>query len=466
MFFVRNIYLWIIVFTLFVGGGFLFLCSFTYYTQLKEQIISSKTQQLKVITPMLAGRDYKPSDKKLNSTLDELFGSDKKVSFARALDTESGRILSSITPGESGAFFDKWVNFKEGKIVSQSRRVEDTEVRSLTYQKDDFVLWLGINKNRILHSTLWFLAKQALFVAVVILILIYLFYYLERRYLLGPMKKLRSAIQDLGEEKFAYSKKKAPKSLGELLASFNDIARDIRSLLKHQEQAAEMKTDFISTTAHQLRTPLSGINWALESVLMDPDNTLKDSQKKRLKRAHKKSKELIKMVKGLLMSSSLEKGKLGFHYEKFDLIGMTKQIIEDEKKQAEEVGVELYFRELQKDKMQVKADKERIKWVIRNLVENAIRYTDEEGSVKVNMEIKQGMAQTAVEDNGMGIAEEDKEHIFERFYRSERAIQKHNEGNGLGLYIVKRIIEQHEGEIWFSSQKGQGTTFFFTLPLG
>ena len=251
------------------------------------------------------------------------------------------------------------------------------------------------------------------------------------------------------------------------MASFNDIAEDVKKALKEEKRSAEIKTEFISTTAHQLRTPLSGINWALESLQQDPKGTLTASQEKLLDRAHKKTQELVGMVKSLLMTSSLEKGQLGFHYENFELIELAEDVIKEEEGKAEKAGVELHFEEPKEDSFGVKADKERIRWVFRNLIENAIRYTDEDGWVKVKMDLQDQSKKVlvSVADNGIGISSEDRSHIFEKFYRTERAIEKHNEGNGLGLFIVKRIVEHHQGQIWFDSRQGEGTTFYFTLPI-
>jgi len=290
---------------------------------------------------------------------------------------------------------------------------------------------------------------------------------LERKYLLRPMRELRDTMKELGEDKFVYSEKDIPKSFGGLLSSFNSISQDIKSVLKHEKKSTEIKTEFISTTAHQLRTPLSGINWALESLKADPNDNLTNSQKKLVNRAHKKIQELIKMVKSLLMTSSLEKGQLGFHYENFDIVELAQDIIEEEKKNAKETGVELKLEYKESDIPKIRGDKERIKWVFRNLIENGIRYT---GSgkiiiVKIKFNKEEKDILVSVTDNGIGISEKDRSHIFEKFYRSERAIQKHNEGNGLGLFIVKKIIEHHKGKIWFETEKEEGTTFYFTLPI-
>ena len=112
----------------------------------------------------------------------------------------------------------------------------------------------------------------------------------------------------------------------------------------------------------------------------------------------------------------------------------------------------------------VYVDKERIRWVIRNLIENAIRYGREGGEVLVTLAREHQKLLVSVKDNGIGIAPESQQHIFEKFFRSSEAKRKRNDGSGIGLFIVRNIINYHGGRIWFESIEGVGTTFFFTIP--
>jgi signal transduction histidine kinase len=128
--------------------------------------------------------------------------------------------------------------------------------------------------------------------------------------------------------------------------------------------------------------------------------------------------------------------------------------------------VALFFAKSGESIPKVMADSERIKWVLSNLIENAIRYTPAEGSVQLSVSTGMGRVIVRVKDTGIGIKEEDKSSIFERFYRAQNAIEKEQAGNGLGLYIARTIAKDHGGDLIFESNKdGPGTTFTFSLAL-
>ena len=224
-----------------------------------------------------------------------------------------------------------------------------------------------------------------------------------------------------------------------------------------------MKSDFISTAAHQLRTPLTGIRWALEALEKEP---LPESQMVLVQNAVSKSKDLVSVVGTLLDISSIESGKYKYTFEPVVLSELVQQVAADFLPLAQETQVSLRYEAPVESIPPVHADRDRIIWVLNNLIENAIRYTPEGGSVSLAVTRTTDRVLVTVRDTGIGIAQEDKNNIFERFYRAGNAIAKENKGSGLGLYIARTIATDHGGDLTFAANTaGPGTTFLLSMPI-
>jgi signal transduction histidine kinase len=224
-----------------------------------------------------------------------------------------------------------------------------------------------------------------------------------------------------------------------------------------------VKTDFISTAAHQLRTPLTGIRWALEALEKDD---LTEGQRQMVADAINKSKDLVAIVGMLLDISSIESGKHKYNFQPLSLQNLVALVVNDFKHLSDECGIHLAYQIPQQGLPNVRADHEQIKWVLNNLVENAIRYTPKGGTVNVSVVTAPKRVQVLVRDTGIGISAKDRNNIFERFYRADNAVAKENKGNGLGLYIARTIATDHGGDLNFSANEGSpGTTFTLSLPL-
>jgi signal transduction histidine kinase len=248
----------------------------------------------------------------------------------------------------------------------------------------------------------------------------------------------------------------------ELVKVFLEFTNNVEKVHERDMEISRVKTDFISTAAHQLRTPLTGIRWALEALAKEP---LSESQQLLVQDAANKSRDLVTIVGTLLDISSIESGKHKYVFTSLVLSDLVALVTNDFKHFAEEKSVTLVYDVPQVQFPNVRADRDQIKWVLNNLIENAIRYTPSGGSVKVSLAPAPGRLQVMVRDTGIGIAPEDRNNIFERFYRADNAIAKENKGNGLGLYIARTIATDHGGDLNFSgNDNGPGTTFTLSLP--
>ena len=237
--------------------------------------------------------------------------------------------------------------------------------------------------------------------------------------------------------------------------------------LTREENLRKIQSDFITIAAHQLRTPLSGLNWILDVLSQNETGPLNETQKDLLEKAKAALSESIETVEDLLNAAQIEEGKFGFEFSLNDLEKIIETTLAKFKPIAEKNNIKLIFYRLKPPLNPIVIDPLRIKLVMEILIDNAIKYNVLNGEVRIKLEILKDrpFVMVSVEDTGIGISEEEKEKVFTKFFRSQKVVKKETLGTGLGLYLAKNIIERHGGKIWFKSEENRGTTFYFTLPL-
>ncbi len=241
---------------------------------------------------------------------------------------------------------------------------------------------------------------------------------------------------------------------------FVSIQRDITKA----KEVDRMKTEFISLASHQLRAPLAAIRWGLESLLDGIAGTLTENQKLYTKDAYDSTTRMVDLVGGLLNVSRIESGRLVVEPVMTDVKALVESVIKEVTVLAKEKNHNISFR-AQEGIPQIKLDPKLIRNVYLNFLTNAIKYTPSNGIIEVEIMTDQGNLVSRVKDNGLGIPKKDQEKIFNKFFRADNVRRVDTDGTGLGLYLVKAIIENSEGHVWFESEENKGTTFFFTLPL-
>jgi PAS domain S-box-containing protein len=239
-----------------------------------------------------------------------------------------------------------------------------------------------------------------------------------------------------------------------------------QALAEQNERLRELdrlKDEFISLVSHELRTPLTSIRGYLELLLDGGAGELSDDQSRFLAVVDRNSKRLMHLVGDLLFLAQIEAGKLTLELDEVDFDHVVAEAVEAAKPIADEKGIEL--RASVEPIPLMLGDRSRLAQVLDNLVSNGLKFTGEGGSVDVCVASSNGEAVLEVRDNGIGIAIEEQEHLFERFFRSSEATERAIPGTGLGLTIVKAIVERHEGTIEIESAAGEGTTMRVRLPI-
>ncbi|MEI6494967.1 MAG: HAMP domain-containing sensor histidine kinase, partial [bacterium] len=231
----------------------------------------------------------------------------------------------------------------------------------------------------------------------------------------------------------------------------------------------EAPSKFVSVTTHQMRTPLAGIKWTLDMLLTGQLGPVTDEQKEFIKRGFDSTEKLVHIVNDLLSVDAIDADKSDYTFAEADLVELVACVTGEFVNQAKSKQIKVEFVHPPSNKLAVEIDKDKVAMILENLIDNAIKYT-KAGQVWVGINDSQVKAvdakvEVVIADQGMGIAPEDKDKVFHKFFRASNAVQTEPDGSGLGLFIAKDVVGKHGGSIWFTDRDGGGTEFHFTLPL-
>ena len=300
--------------------------------------------------------------------------------------------------------------------------------------------------------------------------------------MLTDRANLETAVSSIDEGAYAYILQ--PEAMNELKTMINNALREQELLIKNRklvdslqrsnkslaetnralEQASHAKSDFMAKMSHELRTPLNVIIGFAELMLDQVPGEINDEQRQCLDDVLDSGQHLLGLINDILDLSKIEAGKVELRLTDIVLPDVVESLrsammpILDARKQSLDV-------ELEEGLPLVYADKARLRQVLLNLLSNSTKFTPDGGKLKIEAVRDGDWCQVSVVDNGVGIKEEDWERIFDPFYQVDSSMPKREEGTGLGLALVKQIVEQHGGRVWVASEYGKGSRFTFTLPL-
>jgi signal transduction histidine kinase len=235
----------------------------------------------------------------------------------------------------------------------------------------------------------------------------------------------------------------------------HDVTRD--------REMEQLKDDFFSTMSHELRTPLFSIQ-GFAQILLEEGSLDGATRTEFLSTIQRQAKQLSEMVNNLLDFSKFEQGKLELERLPVNLADLIHQTILKLQGYAHQERVKLVSK-VSPTLAAVPGDGQRLEQVLTNLIGNAIKFSHPGHEVRVSAGVSGKTVKIAVRDQGIGIPPHDLEQIFQPYYQADRQGERSAMGSGLGLHIAKKIIEAHHGRIWAESKAGQGSTFYFTLPL-
>jgi len=248
----------------------------------------------------------------------------------------------------------------------------------------------------------------------------------------------------------------ADESQGGVLAVIHDVTA--------QRKSEEMRREFVANVSHELRTPLTNIKSYTETIIDAGDDLPPDMKASFFGVILSEADRMTRIVQDLLTLSRFDYGKMEMNFSDFGIAEAVQNVYNAVIIDAQNHGHELLL-EMEKDLPVIHADKERMEQVIMNIVSNAIKYTPDGGRIELSAWTMGEKVSISVSDNGVGIPEEDQPRLFDRFYRVDKARSREAGGSGLGLSIVKEIVQAHNGVIDIRSKQGEGTTMTVTLPI-
>lgn len=248
----------------------------------------------------------------------------------------------------------------------------------------------------------------------------------------------------------------ADESQGGVLAVIHDVTA--------QRKSEEMRREFVANVSHELRTPLTNIKSYTETLIDAGDDLPPEMKASFFGVILSEADRMTRIVQDLLTLSRFDYGKMEMNFSDFGIAEAVQNVYNAVIIDAQNHGHELLL-EMEKNMPIIHADKERMEQVIMNIVSNAIKYTPDGGRIEITAWSMGEKVSISVSDNGVGIPEEDQPRLFDRFYRVDKARSREAGGSGLGLSIVKEIVQAHNGDIDIRSKQGEGTTMTVTLPI-
>ena len=291
------------------------------------------------------------------------------------------------------------------------------------------------------------------------------FYYLIEKYVYSKIKLIYKLIHNL---KLGRDLREA---LGEHMSAdpINDVEAEVKQWAKEKKieiddlrKQEKFRRDFLSNISHEFKTPLFAIQGYIEAV-QDDDFADKDMAKQFLTKAAKNVDRLSYLIKDLDEISKLESGEIRVNLTRFKINDLIKEVFESLEIKARQHNIKLIFKQKYDEPVLVNADREKIRQVLVNLIDNSFKYGNEGGSTAVSLFELHDQVLVEVTDDGIGIEEKYLPRLFERFFRTDTSRSRQIGGSGLGLAIVKHIVEAHEQTINVRSTEGLGSTFGFTL---
>lgn len=288
--------------------------------------------------------------------------------------------------------------------------------------------------------------------------------YLVSRSILRPLSSLKDAVDEIKEGNLNFEVKSSSRDeIGELCNAFEEMRVKLKESIDMQMQYENNRKELISNISHDLKTPVTAIKGYVEGI-MDGVADSPEKMDRYIKTIYRKASDMDRLIDELFLYSKLDLNKLPFNFEKVDIKKYLEDCVEELQLDLEKRGVNInLFIDIDANSFVV-ADRERLKRVIINIVENSVKYMDKAvGTIDLRVSESKNKIIIEFKDNGQGIPKGDLPYIFDRFFRADPSRNTSTGGSGLGLAIAKRIIEEHGGRIWAESEEGVGTSIIFSM---
>ena len=454
------------LYTFLLGVCLVFFGFFLYFT-LSRSLLDNTDARIKTIAETISKTALRPSSalgipKHFDLILERFFGIKTSGKFIQIMDG-SGKVIyqsSSLEGFELPLSKETFQNAVEGKMTFETIRLAGGEkVRVAVYpvrEREELISLVQIGASlRTVQNTLESLLYILYIATSIALMLAGIIGWLLASRALKPVDEITQTARQIGAKSLDQRLVvQGPRDeIGRLVETFNEMISRLESSFNRTKQ-------FTADASHELRTPLTILKGETE-IALKTEKSVK-GLKAVLKSNLEEINHLVDMVKKLLFLSREDAGVRDMPVETVKLDKLILEKYEQAKRLAEEKGINMSI--VKNDKVSVKGDQFRLRELLLNLIDNAVKYTPSGGDITLTLEGSNGFAKVIVADTGIGISKEDCPHVFDRFYRVDKARVRSEGGSGLGLNICKQIVEAHKGSVELKSELGKGSAFIVHLP--
>lgn len=366
--------------------------------------------------------------------------------------------------------FDKLPEFEEGNQGQASQRSFYYDDMKKLVRQMDFRFADGSEGSFFVITRTNFMLSRKLFVDMAIAIMVILIFtsmFLTNwisRGVFTPINHLNIAMQNIAEGNLEYMlPDKGDGEIGELYRNYEDMRLRLKESTDEKILAEKQNKELVSNISHDLKTPITSIKGYVEGI-MDGVADTPEKMDKYIRTIYNKANDMDRLINELTVYSGIDSNRIPYHFHRINVSEYFGDCIEEVGLDLESKNIELNYSNLAPPDTLVIADPEQLKRVINNIIGNSIKYLDKpKGEIDIRILDEIDAIRVEIEDNGKGIAAKDLPKIFERFYRTDASRNSSQGGSGIGLSIVKKIIEDHGGYIWATSKEGDGTCMHFVL---
>ncbi len=284
------------------------------------------------------------------------------------------------------------------------------------------------------------------------------------RSIITPIRKLRNAADNIKEGNLDFViDVGGPDEIGELGNAFESMRQQLKDNAEEKLRDEQESRDLISNIAHDLKTPITAVKGYAEGILDGVANT-PEKVDKYVRTIYNKATEMNTLINELTLYSKIDTNRIPYNFAKINVAEYFNDCIEEIGMDLDTKNISLSYYNYVDHDVEIIADPEQLRRVVGNIVSNSVKYMDKQNGA-INFLVKDvgDFVQVEIEDNGRGIAAHDLPYVFDRFFRADTSRNSATGGSGIGLSIVKKIIEDHGGQIWVTSNEGQGTTMIFVI---
>ena len=282
--------------------------------------------------------------------------------------------------------------------------------------------------------------------------------------IINPIAKLKVATQNIKEGNLDFTiEAENEDEIGELCRNFEQMRQRLKESTEEKISSEKENRILVSNIAHDLKTPLTTIKGYAEGIMDGIANT-PEKQEKYIRTIYNKATEMDRLINELTLYSKIDTNRIPYNFKKINVEEYFSDCVEDIGLELEAADIGLAYYNYADEKTVIIADPEQLKRVLSNIVGNSVKYMNKErGFINIRIKDVGDFIQVEIEDNGQGIPVKDLPYIFDRFYRSDASRNSGTGGSGIGLSIVKKIIEDHGGKIWATSKENTGTVMYFVI---